>query len=241
MIPPIAPLSAVEIAARRSNLWWLLSRLVTEEPTTGWLDELARALAAVDPRAATPLGPECADLLKALQRAQVEPNRLTALAVDRTRLLAGVLQNDDLPAPYESAVMGQTMHGDRASQVAALYADAGFEAFATELGPPDYLGTELRFMAALCYQEFLARRGPDPDTAAGWLEHQRNFLDRHVMDWVPAHCDRIRRVAATAFYVAVATLIARACHIDCADIDELSSSRFAGDRAAAVDSLEPSV
>ena len=99
----------VDLAGRRSSSWWLLSRLVIDQPQEPWLSELEAVLAAVDPDAATPLGPESACLLGALRSARNQPDGLTALAVDRTRLLAGVMQKEALPAPYESAVQGLPM------------------------------------------------------------------------------------------------------------------------------------
>jgi TorA maturation chaperone TorD len=209
------------IAARRSSTWWLLSRLVTEAPLAPWLDELDSVLASVDPDPTTPLGPESAALLAALRAARVEPEGLTALAVDRTRLLAGVFQNDELPAPYETVALGDAMNTGRVLDVIDAYADAGFDNLAPELGPPDYLGTELRFMALLCYREMEARRGEDAGMAPAWLRRQQRFMDEHLLAWVPAHCERLAAQARTPFYGSVATLLARACRIDRNDIAAL--------------------
>jgi len=209
------------IAARRSSTWWLLSRLVTEAPLEPWLDELDAVLASVDPDPATPLGPESAALLAALRAARVDAEGLTTLAVDRTRLLAGVFQNDELPAPYETVALGDAMNTARVLDVIDAYADAGFDNLAPELGPPDYLGTELRFMALLCYREMEAHRGEDAGMAPGWLRRQHRFMDEHLLAWVPAHCERLAAQAATPFYGSVATLLARACRIDREDIAEL--------------------
>ena len=209
------------IAARRSSTWWLLSRLVTEAPLAPWLDELDSVLASVDPDPTTPLGPESAALLAALRAARVEPEGLTALAVDRTRLLAGVFQNDELPAPYESVALGDAMNTGRVLDVIDAYADAGFDNLAPELGPPDYLGTELRFMALLCYREMEARRGEDAGMAPTWLRRQQRFMDEHLLAWVPAHCERLATQAATPFYAELATLLGQACRIDRDDITEL--------------------
>jgi TorA maturation chaperone TorD len=209
------------IAARRSSAWWLLSRLVTEAPLAPWLDELDSLLASVDPSPSTPLGPESAALRAALRAARVESEGLTALAVDRTRLLAGVFQSDELPAPYETVALGNAMNTERVLDVIGAYADAGFDNLAPELGPPDYLGTELRFMALLCYREMEAHRGEDGGTAPAWLRRQHRFMDDHLLAWVPAHCERLAARAATPFYGSVATLLARACRIDRDDITAL--------------------
>ena len=209
------------LAARRSSTWWLLSRLVTEAPDVGWLDELEGVLAAVDPDPATPLGPQSSALLVALRSARAKEGGLTALAVDRTRLLGGILQNEAIPAPYETVALGDAMNTARVLDVIDAYADAGFEDLAPQLGPPDALGTELRFMALLCYREMEAHGGDDSGLAPAWIKRQQRFMDEHLLAWVPAHCERLATQAATPFYAALATLLGQACRIDRDDITEL--------------------
>jgi putative dimethyl sulfoxide reductase chaperone len=192
-------------------------------------------LASVDPDPSTPLGPESAELLAALRAARVESDGPTALAVDRTRLLAGVFQNSALPAPYESTALGEPMNSERVLDVIDAYAQAGFDNLAPELGPPDHLGTELRFMALLCYQEMEAYRSEDSGLAPAWLQRQQRFMDEHLLAWVPAHCERLAAQAATPFYAALATLLARACRIDREGITALL------EMTPAANSLEPAL
>lgn len=209
------------ISARRSSTWWLLSRLVTEQPEEPWLSELEGVLAAVDPDPAAPLSTESAQLLAALRASRAQAGGLTALAVDRTRLLAGVLQADGIPAPYETVALGDAMNTARVLDVARAYADAGFDDPAPELGPPDALGTELRFMALLCFRETEARRVDDAGLAAAWVERQRRFMDEHLLAWVPAHCELLASKATSPFYAAMLALLARACSLDRGDVDRL--------------------
>lgn len=209
------------VAARRSSTWWLLSRLVTEAPLAPWLDELEAVLASVQADDSTPLAPECAALLAALRAVREDEAGLTALAVDRTRLLAGVFQDKNLPAPYETVALGDAMNTARVLDVIDAYADAGFDGLAAELGPADYLGTELRFMALLCYREMEARQGDDAGMAPDWLQRQQRFMDEHLLAWVPAHCERLAARAATPFHAALARLIAQACRVDREDLGVL--------------------
>jgi TorA maturation chaperone TorD len=209
------------IAARRSSTWWVLSRLVTEAPQGAWLDELDAVLAAIDPDPAAPLGPESASLRSALHAARATDDGLTALAVDRTRLLAGIFQNPQLPAPYEGVALGSAMNTGRVLAVIEAYADAGFDSLADELGPADFLGTELRFMALLCYREMEAHRGADAGLAPAWLQRQQRFMDEHLLAWVPAHCTRLSTQACTPFYAALATLLSQACRVDREDLGVL--------------------
>lgn len=211
-----------DIAGRRSSTWWLLSRLVTDQPQDPWLSELEAVLAAVDGAAATPLAAESASLLSSLRAARSEADGFTALAVDRTSLLAGVLHKESLPAPYESAALGLPMNSDLVIDVIECYREAGLEDFSAELGPPDFLGSELRFMALLGYRELQARQQRDPGLAAQWLLLQKRFLDDHLLRWVPAHCERLSTMAQTPFYAALALLLGRACLLDRGDLAQVS-------------------
>lgn len=199
------------LAGQRSSTWWLLSRLVNEPPQDPWLGELEAVLTTVDSNPQMPLCSESASLLAALRAARQQADGFTALAVDRTRLLAGILHKEALPAPYESAALGQAMNSDLVIDVTQCYQEAGLTDFCLELGPPDFLGSELRFMAVLAYQEMAAHQAADPDLAAQWLAMQQRFLENHVLNWVPSHCDRLAAMAHTPFYAALATLLAAAC------------------------------
>lgn len=212
-----------EIAGRRSSTWWLLSRLVIEQPTSVWIDELEAVLAAVDADAAAPLGAESAALLQALRSTRGQADGLTALAVDRTRLLAGVMQKEGLPAPYESAALGLEMNSDLVLDVIDCYRESGLEDFSPELGPPDFLGTELRFMALLSYREMQAYQVHDAGLAALWLSRQVRFLDAHLLTWVPAHCEQLSAMAATSFYASLFKLLSQACLLDRSDLDQVSN------------------
>jgi TorA maturation chaperone TorD len=224
-----------ETAGRRSSTWWLLSRLVTEPPQETWLDELASVLAGVDSDTDAPLAMESIALRTAVRAARADADGLTALAVDRTRLLAGVFQDKDLPAPYETVALGDAMNTARALDVIDACADAGFDGLAAALGPADYLGTELRFMALLCYREMEAHRGNGSGTAAAWLQRQQRFMDEHLLAWVPAHCERLIARAATPFYRATAALLAQACRVDREDIGALMQVAPAAQAAAALE------
>jgi len=211
-----------DVAKRRSSTWWLLSRLVIEQPQDPWLGELEAVLstAEVDPQ--LPLGLESASLLNALRMARLDASGLTALAVDRTSVLAGVLHKKELAAPFESSALGLDMNSDLVMDVVQCYQEAGLVDFGLEQGPPDYLGTELRFMSVLAYQEMLAHQAADPGLAAQWLAMQRQFLDTHVLNWVPEHCERLSSMAKTQFYRAAAALLRAACLLDQSDLKAIA-------------------
>jgi TorA maturation chaperone TorD len=108
--------------------------------------------------------------------------------------------------------------GESTIAVSAAYAEAGFDPPVPEVGPADHLGAELRFLALACYQEMEAWQAGDRAAAAGWVERERAFLDEHVLQWVPEHCERLAQIAETPFYRAVVSLIGRACLVDREDV-----------------------
>lgn len=211
-----------DVAKRRSSTWWLLSRLVIEQPQDPWLGELEAVLSAVEVDPQTPLGLESASLLSASRAARQDTNGLTVLAVDRTSVLAGVLHKNELAAPFESAALGQEMNSDLVMDVVQSYQQAGLVDFGLELGPPDYLGTELRFMSVLAYQEMLAHQSQDLNLATQWLSMQREFLETHLLRWVPDHCERMSSIAKTPFYIAAVALLRAACLLDQRDLQAIA-------------------
>ncbi|MBK1615565.1 cytoplasmic chaperone TorD [Rubrivivax gelatinosus] len=203
-------------ALRRAAHWALLARVVIERPTPQWLDELEAELAAAEP--ARPLSGQLATLLTALRKSRRHPGGATVLAVDRTRLLSMVVHGDTLPPPCESAALGAAPGGDRVLDVLRSYREADFEPMAL-LGAPDHLGNELRFVAHLCRLEGQAHAAGDAAAAQRWHAQQLRFLSRHVVAWVPAHCEQLAAKAATGYYAAAASLISRACKLALDELD----------------------
>jgi len=203
-------------AQTRAALWGLLARVVIERPTPQWLDELDTELATVE--AGRPLAPQLSALLVALRKSRRHPGGATVLAVDRTRLLSMVMHGETLSPPCESAALGVAPGGDRVLDVLRSYREAGYEAMAA-LGAPDHLGNELRFVAHLCRREGEALAAGDAAEAQRWRAQQLRFLSRHVLAWVPAHCEQLAAKAATGYYAAAAVLIGRACKFALDELD----------------------
>ncbi len=210
-----------DIAQRRARTYWLLSRLVLEAPGALLLAELGDALerGVGDPE--TPLGVETLALRDAVRRARTETADLEALNVERTRLLAGLAANYGAPPPYESVFRENKLPGESTIAVAAAYAEAGIAPPVPETGPADHLGAELRFLALLCQRESEAWQAADHAVAVAWIERERAFLDDHVLQWVPEHCQRLVALATSPYHGAMFSLIARACLIDRDDVAEL--------------------
>jgi TorA maturation chaperone TorD len=209
-----------EAAARRSRTYWLLARLVLERPDAALLAELDSTLssAAEAPAKDEPLADEVGRLGAAVRAALGDPKALVALEVDYTRLFGGIAKRHNLPAPFESVALESRLMGDATVAVEAAYREAGFDAPVPEAGPPDHLGAELRFLSLASYREMEAWQAGDRAAAAGWVERERDFLDEHLLAWVPRHCERLAQAAETPFYRAAVSLIGRACLVDREDV-----------------------
>ena len=219
--PLMESAALADIAQRRSRTYWLLSRLVLEAPDPVFLAEVRAALenSVLDPEA--PLGAETVALRDAIREALANPTAPAALAVERTRLLCGLAKSYGAPPPYESVFREDKLPGESTIAVTQAYAEAGFEPPVPEAGPADHLGAQLRFLALLCHRESEAWRSEGHSDASAWVERERAFLDDHVLQWVPEHCQRLVALAESSYHRAMLSLIARACVIDRDDIAEL--------------------
>jgi len=108
----------------------------------------------------------------------------------------GLVVSPDCP-PCETWYCRQTFSVYRAQHLADI---AGFyRAFGVEpeLERPDFIGTELEFMAWLIRKELHAREtyGPTSDQAEVCRDAQRTFLEDHLAWWAPAFALALRKAA----------------------------------------------
>ena len=191
-----------ELAELRSQSAWFLSRFYLERPEPAFLAEVAAALAA----GASGEGQDKdVQLLITTLTAQHEP--LSArLEVEFTRLLRGIQEGYGPPPPYEGLHRGGAAMDDCTLAVMHHYTNAGFADIAPEAGPPDHLATELRFLALLALREAEAHRAGENDVAQERMAQQTDFLDQHLLAWLPHFAARIEAEAQEPFYPAVARL-----------------------------------
>jgi len=202
-------------AAGRSQSYWLLSRLFLEQPDIALLSEIAAVLDTANP---TERAPEAASLQASVRAALASDQALTDLQVEYTRLLGGASRSSGVPEPYESVAREGRLFGECAEAVAAAYVEAGHADLVSDTGPPDHVGTELRFMALLCYHEMNAWADDDEGEATGLLQRELAFLDDHLLPWVPSLCGALGDLARHSFYLAVASLTASLCEQNRGDI-----------------------
>ena len=209
-------------ASRRSQGYWLLSRLFSEVPSDA---RLAEALTAVDALSAGgPTMPvEIADLRRELAAAILDPQ---AAAVAFTRYLTLIPKESDESFPFESYFREGTFPGEATRRVEEFMTLAGYEDLAIDVASVDHVAAEFRLMAFLCHAEHAAWRDANRESAVASLTRQRDFLRAHLAAWVPEYCLALAGHANHGYIQAIARLAAQTVREDvgilaavCADVD----------------------
>jgi TorA maturation chaperone TorD len=187
-------------AGQRAQGYWLLSRLFLEVPTATKLADLRRTLGDSAPGASSA---ELSALRDAVDAAIAEAD---AAAIAYTRHLCLGNPRSGEPLPFEAHVREGCLPGDSTQEVAAAMREAGFEDVAPAASSPDHLGSELRFMALLCHQEYEAWARGDRRGAGMALHRQQEFLSSHLSQWAPDYCRGLAKRASNDYLCAVAAL-----------------------------------
>jgi len=143
-------------------------------------------------------------LLASLFRA--EPTHEEKLAVEFTALFLGPGGHI---SPHESVQAdpdGGSLWGDET--LAVKHFIEGLDLAFTEeyTGLPDHISVELDLMANLAGHEAQGWEQNDLTRAANALAYQQDFMQEHLLRWVPLFCKKIIETADLAFYRGVARM-----------------------------------
>lgn len=185
----------------RAETYWFLAALYGEPITGPALARLAGA-AAKNQEEATGIGDEFRAALAEDAGCNFE-ELSQRLASEHARLFLGLRQGYGPPPPYESLWREARVLGDSTLAVATAYSEAGFED-AGQCGPCDHIASELRFLASLCHAEAEAAAKGETGEAAWARERQINFIDDHLLRWVPQYCQELARQSREPLYAALA-------------------------------------
>jgi TorA maturation chaperone TorD len=209
-----------EQAGRRSQGYWLLSRLFLELPTPARLTELQDALAGVENDSGL-FRDDVAFLRDAVREAMAVPGAMAA-AVEYTRRFVAASRGSQEPLPFESHIREGCLPGEATGNVRALAAEWGYGDVAPESGSPDHLGAELRLMALLCHDERTAWHTGDLALAIESLRRQNRFLEDHLVPWAPDYCTALAARAGNSYVQAIARITASTLRADVTALDEIS-------------------
>jgi len=87
--------------------------------------------------------------------------------------------------------------------VLAIYRSAGLDKQASWKEGEDHIGVELEFLSVLCQRASVALSQGNEDEAHALLRIQANFLEDHLLSWVPLMTADLQRFAHTDFYRAL--------------------------------------
>ncbi len=71
--------------------------------------------------------------------------------------------------------------------------------------PPDHLMTQLEFLSAVRYA---AEKNASPENSASLARLQRDFLERHLLNWLPVALEKLNRARAPVFALLLGLLLA---------------------------------
>lgn len=133
---------------------------------------------------------------------------VTQLAVDYVNTFIGHGVNAFSAAyPYESVHTSERrlLMQQARDEVLAIYRANGLKKGKWNEGE-DHVALELEFMQVLCQRTAEALRDNDEDMAIDTLKTQYNFLEEHLINWVPMLVDDMLKFAKTDFYKGAAQL-----------------------------------
>jgi TorA maturation chaperone TorD len=212
----------MEILRARENIYSFLSRIYRSEVSSEFLQNLYSGLAHRED-----LDDGYALLQKFIDSARgSDPHILVnQLAVEYARLF---LNAGDPPHvfPYESvytSAYGLLMQEAR-DQVLKAYRMEGLDRDADFKEPEDHIAIELEFMAHLCRNAAEALEGGDIGKAHACIAKQRDFLETHLLKWIPRFCDELEPITRSDFYRAVAQITRHLLAVELETIDEIAGA-----------------
>lgn len=134
---------------------------------------------------------------------------ITDLAVDYARTFLGYGPTAGQGAfPYESVYTSHdaVIMQEARDEVVALYRDENMERENSFDEPEDHIAFELVYLEHLCYKIEEALQNDDDSALSLYLNKKANFMQNHIMNWVPRFCIDVEKVAGTDFYKALAKI-----------------------------------
>lgn len=122
-----------------------------------------------------------------------------------TRVFRGLSRSQSPPPPYESLYRDGSVNGPTSVEVERAYAEAGYE-LAEDETLVDHAGYELIFLAELCDR--------------GDRGRQAEFIDDHLLAWLPDFHDAAAEKDVPAFYRGVFDLTEAVLRLHSEEIEE---------------------
>ncbi|MDI6885549.1 MAG: molecular chaperone TorD family protein [archaeon] len=196
-----------EILEIRRNFYAFLYRLYVEAPPRELADDLVNERFHFQELSALNISEELSqgfrminEFMKKSKGKEVDALH-EDLVQEYTRLFIGPFK---LPVqPYEAWWVSGHLLGEPLVKVKAFYRKAGIAKSSEYKEPEDHIAFELKFMHYLCEEGLAA---DTRERLKECLQLQREFLDEHILKWVPAFCDALYNYERSDFYKGIAKL-----------------------------------
>nr|CBH37845.1 conserved hypothetical protein, cytoplasmic chaperone TorD family [uncultured archaeon] len=207
------------ILETRRNFYALLYRMYLEQPSREFVDDL------MNERFYFPDLISDEELSEGFKLVREFVGKSKDKAIDElhkdlvgeyTRLFIGPHR---LPVqPYESWWVDGKLMGESLLKVKQVYRKAGIAKVNEYAEPEDHIAFELRFMHYLCEEELSA---DTEERIAECLNMQKEYLNDHLLRWVPDFCDALTECELSDFYKGIARLTKGFILLEEAVIEEL--------------------
>ena len=121
--------------------------------------------------------------------------------------------------PYETIWVDGKMGGESLLTLKEDYRKAGVSRSKSYPEPEDHIAFELMFMHHLCEVGLSSK--DDEGKLVGTLKTQTDFLEDHIMKWVPLFCDKLIAYEKADFYKCIAKITKGFLDIDTEVLKEL--------------------
>lgn len=150
---------------------------------------------------------------------------ITDLAVDYAKVFlgAGLAEIDQAAYPYESVYTSESklVMQEARDEILANLREHNLTIKNAYNEPEDHLFVHLEIMAFLCQKILAAVNEGNTVAAQAYLAEQNEFIEKHLLNWVPAFCKDVERHALTNFYKGVAKVTNQFILMDKAIIAEM--------------------
>jgi TorA maturation chaperone TorD len=224
MAEQLTEAQALEILQSRASTYGFLSLVYRKEVTVSFLAELIEQLAAEPDEAAESEGYRT--LRKFVQ--QIKGTDLEKVRTELAAVYAALFLNmgPNPVFPFESVYTsseGLLMQRAR-DEVLAEYRKEGLARISDFNEPEDHVAIELEFMGYLCQKSAEALEAGDRDTAEKYLQKQKDFLERHLLAWIPQFCKDVAKATRSGFYKGIAQITEEHLSLEGETIAELMAA-----------------
>jgi TorA maturation chaperone TorD len=199
-----------EIVEARTNLYHFFSSFYLKPPTKSSLDALKDTIAT----------PAVKEMFDPSSIAKIEDS-LKYLGKDGNRIIQEfhnlfLVPGSQYVTPYESCYREKRMKkgkpargllmGKATRAVIKFYRENGLEVSKEFKDLPDHIVLELHLMGVLCQQEKKAWEAEDCPGAIESLKKERQFLNDHLIHWIPDLCEEIGENSTVPLYQGIAEI-----------------------------------